>query len=333
VSGRTPRAHVDAPLYRQVCESVEDMAMNLPLGDERPFPTEPELMAVFGVSRGTVRRAIDELVRGGLLRIEAGRGTFVIAAEKIRRMVWDHLVEVARPDSRFDLDISSFVPDFDGSEKCAEAVRALDGYTQAATVFITPDNSLETLRSRALGDGKTVIVPTYGLRRGFVQLDGQAIPLASHPTAATLDGMERHGRRLSLADLRQAAPVGLVVTGAVAVTVQGLHVGSGTGYFDLEWGLLRHLGLATPQTRVAAVVHPCQIVDAPIRPAPHDAVVDTIVTPDSVTACQPRLPKPDGLFWDELRAARTRPWAYVDELLSDLMPAATFKDRTTRRTQ
>jgi GntR family phosphonate transport system transcriptional regulator len=43
------------------------------------LPTEPELMAVFGVSRFTVRQAIANLELRGLVRAEQGRGTFVRA--------------------------------------------------------------------------------------------------------------------------------------------------------------------------------------------------------------------------------------------------------------
>lgn len=317
---RPGRGGDGAPLYRQVCDSVEALAMGAPLGDESPLPPESQLMAVFGVSRGTLRRAVDELVREGLLRVEPGRGTYVVQSTKVRWLVWDHLVEVARPDSRFDLDVSRFVPDFDGRERCDAQVQALPDYAAARTVFVAPDNSLESLREEALADGKQILVPTYGMRRGFVLIDGADLDPADRRLAATLDGMERCGRELTLPDLRALEPVGLVVTGAVAVTRRGLHFGGGDGFFDLEWGLLRHCGLATPHTTVVAVVHSCQIVDADIRPVPHDAVVDLIVTPEATALASPPLPKPDGLFWDEIRAGVDRSRAYVSELLAELQP-------------
>ena len=53
-------------------------------GNRRPdypagarLPTEAELSARFAVNRHTVRRALEELSRGGLIRVEQGRGTFV----------------------------------------------------------------------------------------------------------------------------------------------------------------------------------------------------------------------------------------------------------------
>src|SRR5262245_43741251 len=41
------------------------------------LPTEAELSQQFRVNRHTVRRALDELSRGGLVRVEQGRGSFV----------------------------------------------------------------------------------------------------------------------------------------------------------------------------------------------------------------------------------------------------------------
>jgi GntR family phosphonate transport system transcriptional regulator len=41
------------------------------------LPTEAELSARFHVNRHTVRRALEELSRGGLVRVEQGRGSFV----------------------------------------------------------------------------------------------------------------------------------------------------------------------------------------------------------------------------------------------------------------
>ena len=53
---------------------------DLKVGDQ--LPTEDSLIARFGVSRITVRRAIQNLVSRGLVEIRRGKGTFV-AAPKI----------------------------------------------------------------------------------------------------------------------------------------------------------------------------------------------------------------------------------------------------------
>jgi GntR family transcriptional regulator len=65
------------PRYWQVRRAVEKMieADGLGVGDR--LPTEAELEARFVVSRGTVRRAFDDLEREGVVTRQPGRGTFV----------------------------------------------------------------------------------------------------------------------------------------------------------------------------------------------------------------------------------------------------------------
>lgn len=66
------------------------------------LPGEPQLAALHGVSRVTVRRALDALEREGLIRRRAGAGTFVLGADGRHALVADlsnmlaHLVEMGR---------------------------------------------------------------------------------------------------------------------------------------------------------------------------------------------------------------------------------------------
>lgn len=68
---------VFSPLYRQVKASI---MRGLQVGQWKPgepIPSEVELAARFGVSQGTVRKAIDELAAEHLLVRRQGKGTFV----------------------------------------------------------------------------------------------------------------------------------------------------------------------------------------------------------------------------------------------------------------
>lgn len=72
--------HQDAsPLYRQIADelrrNIEESVFNV--GDQ--LPTELELSKRFGVHRHTLRRAVDVLRKEGLVDVERGRGTFVVA--------------------------------------------------------------------------------------------------------------------------------------------------------------------------------------------------------------------------------------------------------------
>jgi DNA-binding GntR family transcriptional regulator len=74
----------DSLLYTRV-ETVlagEITDGDLKIGDQ--LPTEDSLIARFGVSRITVRRAIQNLVSRGLVEIRRGKGTFVAAPKIIQ---------------------------------------------------------------------------------------------------------------------------------------------------------------------------------------------------------------------------------------------------------
>jgi len=293
---RPRRERTGPPLYEQALRRIEAMAMAAPLGHTDPFPPESELVARLGVSRGTLRRATEELVRQGLLRIEPGRGTFVEESERVRRTVWSELATVARPDSRFDVDLRRFIPDFVGRERCDRRLLHLPAYQSARTVFVAPDNSLEQFRAQALRDGKQLLVPTYGLARGLVALTSEGVPTTAIDLAATLDGMERFGRRLDLPSLLTVGRIDLMVTGAVAVTTGGVHVDAGHGYLAAEWRLLAECGLVDADTTpMVASVHGCQVLEAELRPGEAAVTVDRIVTPSRTITCRRQYPRPGGL--------------------------------------
>lgn len=67
------------PLYRQVAEDLEESigAGEFPPGSQ--LPSEAELAGRYGVHRLTVRQALSELARTGLIRTIHGRGSFVAA--------------------------------------------------------------------------------------------------------------------------------------------------------------------------------------------------------------------------------------------------------------
>lgn len=77
-AGSDPAFHDNAmPLYRQVYIALRDGIFRGEFAEGAVLPSESDLVARFGVSRITVRRAIDELVGRGLVLRAQGRGTRV----------------------------------------------------------------------------------------------------------------------------------------------------------------------------------------------------------------------------------------------------------------
>jgi GntR family transcriptional regulator len=71
---RTRRA---IPLYHEIEVELRKLILSGELAAGSLLPTEPQLQASFGVSRATVRKAIEELVLAGLIIKRQGVGTFV----------------------------------------------------------------------------------------------------------------------------------------------------------------------------------------------------------------------------------------------------------------
>jgi 5-formyltetrahydrofolate cyclo-ligase len=230
----------------------------------------------------------------------------------VRQKVWPKLREVAVPDSRFHLDFHSFIADFQGSSIATQRLTSHPCFTQAETVFITPDNCLQYLRYAALAAGKLVLVTTYAIRRGFVVLDPKVIQSDEQRRLVSyLDGMEDPSlgaTQISLTEmLHLKLKIDLMVTGTGAINLRGIRFGKGHGFFDLEWGMLSSLGMVNSSTPCVAVVHDCQVIDAVLQPEIFDTVCDLIATPTRVIEVdiskESLVPKPScRILWDRLQS-------------------------------
>jgi 5-formyltetrahydrofolate cyclo-ligase len=220
----------------------------------------------------------------------------------IREQVWSQLRQVAIPDSRFHHDYSSFIADFHGSKNATNLLVSLPCYKSASTIFIAPDNCLQSLRFRALQDGKKVLVTTYGIRRGFFLLDPSIIASIKWEVASLLDGMEMYGRYVSLSELQfHKLSIPLMVTGTGAISSRnGLRFGKGHGFFDLEWGLLSEIRAVGKETKTIAVVHECQVLDEELVGEDWDTGCDFVVTNQRIIEIGGASKPSCGILWDRL---------------------------------
>ena len=87
-------ADTGVPLYIQIRNLLKEQ---LRLGEwqaDEPMPTEDQLVTHFGVSRTTVRQAMTDLAREGLVVRKAGRGTFARQPLLVLRMQQWHSLGV-----------------------------------------------------------------------------------------------------------------------------------------------------------------------------------------------------------------------------------------------
>lgn len=218
-------------------------------------------------------------------------------SKTIREKIWTKLKDVARPDTRFHMNFAEVIPDFEGSEAATDRVVQSEAYQNSRFAFITPDNCLADLRRRMIEDGKPFVMSTYGIYRGFLYLDPTTVPEGAALYASWLDGMEHFGVPITLEEIAQKGRFDYLVTGASAVSVNGVRFGKGHGFFDLEWGMFTDLGLVDEHTPVHAVVHDVQLVEEQLQPSETDILVDTILTPHKTHVVERRAKRPRGVKW------------------------------------
>lgn len=189
------------------------------------------------------------------------------------------------------------IPSFVGADQAAQKLAELSEWQTARVVKANPDRAQLPVRILALEQHKLVYmaVPAMASEQPFYKLDpnelqDRAVEAAVSKQAATL------APTVSPNDMR---PIDLVVCGTVAVNREGVRLGKGAGYSDIEVGLLIEAGLVTEKTTIVTTVHPLQVVDEPLPEAAHDFRVDYVITPDEVIHC-PRVKRPDGLVWETL---------------------------------
>lgn len=222
----------------------------------------------------------------------------------VREKIWHKLRDVALPDSRFHLNFAEVIPDFQGSASATDRLVEQPFWREGRYAFVTPDNCLVELRRRMLQAGKSMVISTYGIYRGFFLLEPSMVPQGQELFAAWLDGLEHFGRPIDLAEIAGRGRFDFMVTGASAVSLDGVRFGKGHGFFDLEWGMFSDIGIVDETTPVAALVHDVQVVEERLYASPTDIIVDLIATPTTLHRVERRQPRPRGIRWDLLEPAQ-----------------------------
>lgn len=198
-------------------------------------------------------------------------------------------------------DVHGKIPAFEGADTAADLLAALSAWSDAEVIKAVPDKAQLPVRVRALEEGKVVYmaVPNMAHEKPFYVLDPSriSVPFAEAATGRGAASIAPH------VGLDEMPPIDLVICGSVAVNRQGVRIGKGAGYSDLEVALLHEAGLITPATPIATTVHQLQLVDDELPETEHDFRVSLIVTPEEAIACEPTKPLP-AIRWGDLDPAK-----------------------------
>ncbi|WP_079032349.1 5-formyltetrahydrofolate cyclo-ligase [Streptomyces specialis] len=215
------------------------------------------------------------------------------AKQAVRERVWKLLdQENAAPDGA-----AGRIPSFVGADAAAALLAEHSAWQRATVIKAVPDRAQLPVRARALEEGKRVYMAASKLAapKPFYLLDPETLTIPAREAA------ERRTAAKSArpADLDEMPAVDLIVCGSVAVNYEGVRLGKGAGYADIEVALLQEAGLIQPHTLIVTTVHELQIVDESLPEAGHDFRVDLIVTPDRIIECAPYR-RPPGIIWQSL---------------------------------
>src|SRR5881392_2089035 len=123
------------------------------------------------------------------------------------------------------------VPNFAGAKLAAEKLSQHRLWKRAQVVKVNPDSPQTHARRLALEQGKCLVMAVPRLRddHPFRLLDPRKLSGAALREAATIKGAMRHGRVI---DLEEVPELDFVLTGSVAVNLDGARIGKGGGYSD-----------------------------------------------------------------------------------------------------
>ena len=202
-----------------------------------------------------------------------------VEKQRIREKIWKLLEE--KRVAKFPLSCYGRIPNFEGSEKAAENLLKLKEWKEAKVIFINPDSPQRKVRELALKEGKTVIIASPKLKKGFIMISPKEVK-GREREASTIKGAFKYGKFLKENELPE---VDLIVQGSVAVDKKGNRLGKGLGLGDREIEIIEKI--SRKKIPIITTVHEFQIVEK-IPSEKHDKRVDVIITPSLIIRCNHR---------------------------------------------
>ncbi|MFZ2539909.1 MAG: GntR family transcriptional regulator [Oscillospiraceae bacterium] len=139
------------PLYLQLKEYIRDLIFAEKYADDEQIPTELDWMAQFGLGRATVRSALLELEREGIIYKRRGIGTFV--SRKKSSSAFIPLISLTYPLKAMGLEPESNIIE-------SKIIFPSDGLLKEMHC-ITPSSKQYTLRIRSVNKHSIAVEHSY----------------------------------------------------------------------------------------------------------------------------------------------------------------------------
>ena len=182
------------PAFRQVAADLREKITSGGLAPGEQLPSERDLVETYGVSRPTVRDAVNMLRSEGLVTSEHGRGVFVRPPASIQRVARSRLSREAREHNRgaflADAAARGFTPSTSVKIRFEQANEHVAGH-----LAIEPGTEV-TVRDRVMrADGLVVQLAVSRLPRALTR--GTAIEAVDPGPGGSYARLEEAGHRLA----------------------------------------------------------------------------------------------------------------------------------------
>lgn len=236
----------------------------------------------------------------------------------IRTKIWD-LMEKRNFVKDYPRPCHNKIPNFKRCGVAATKLSRLREFKKAKCVKINPSLAQMHLRFLTLQHGKTLYVPSPSLSEDFMyEVDPKLLKrFWQLKRASSKAGSKELGRAITT---QEKIKIDLFVVASVACSPNGVRLGKGMGYAEMEWAVLYTMGAVTKNTTVVTTVHDCQVLSEKKLPtsllATHDLPVDIIVTPTRIINVRQKLRKPiTGVLWDLVTEEQLESMPVLKELV------------------
>ncbi len=195
-----------------------------------------------------------------------------VALEKqlLREKIWSEIEKSGI--AVFPIPCQGRIPNFKGAETAARRLQELEEWKNAKVIFVSPDSPQRKVRENALKDGKTLIVASPRLKKGYFLINPAKVK-GKERFASTIKGAFKFG-----VQVKEFPKPRVVVEGSVAADLDGHRLGKGRGYGDAEIQTLKRM---FGKVLVATTVHDLQVIkEVPFEEK--DEKVSIIITPTMV---------------------------------------------------
>lgn len=225
-----------------------------------------------------------------------------VTKRSIRVQTWKKIQDGCSPYPRYVFNRISY---FTGAEKAASLLVDTEEFKAATSIKVNGDRPQDPVKLVVVENKKKLFVPAGRQSSAvFVQINvPEDADDKEQKRAVRVNSIKEFGTDIGVdTDVK----LDLLIIGSCAVSKKGHRIGRGNGYVDLDFAILKELGIVTPDTLIVTTVHDCQVYDdLPIDLfTNYDMPVDMIVTPTEVIRVEKKLPRPDGIIWHLLSERR-----------------------------